>query len=427
MANWRLSRGQYLGIWLVLVALQLAPFTLGFGPTEMVGRLAWVAVFQLIKVGPAVARMTDLGRAPDDALFASLIPVANVYVFFAILLGRTPKEGRRKKLLARWQGQPSWYAAAVPALKIMGRTAGPGLLGVLFLAIPQVLILDYLEEWVPQWSTWDAETLSQAGQAGLAVSVMLFLYTAIQLTKRDRATPASWIPSIFFVPVLWVTGAFLAIGSQSYGTLVPLHVGLVSTGLIFVWHSIVGAAVAVLWVLATDAADRGAPANLNELSSGMREKLVGVMPAHAGRVQLVWIGGQVIVPGLFYWVYAAFVVMVGTLEDPAPHPLTSRSGQLTWGMMSRLVKLAVVYGLLILSTQLVVVALHGPAVAQAVLMMDASQVPMETQLLVEILGTIVLWWCTVVLTLLYKGRVAQLEARKQAREAAKAEAAATGA
>lgn len=422
MADWRLSRGQYLGIWLVLVGLQLAPFALGIGPSELSGRIAWVVAFQLLKVVPAVGRMTDLGRAPDDALFATLIPIANIYVFFAILLGRTPSDKRRQKLLARWQGQPSWYAAAVPALNAMARSAGPGLLGVLFLAVPQVLILDWVEQAVPTWTTWSPETLAQASQAGMVATAFLFLYTALQLFKRKTATPASWIPAIFFVPSAWITGALLAIGSQSYGQLVPLHVGLVSTGVIFVWHSVVGAAVAVLWVLAADAAHNGQPASLSELAEGMRAKLLTVMPAHAGRVQLVWIGGQVIVPGLFYWVYAAFVVQAGVLEDPPSHPLTTRSGQLTWGMMSRLVKLAVVYALLILATQLVVVALHGPAVAQSVLMMDASAVPLETQLVVEILGTFALWWVTVVLTLLYRGRVAQLVERRRKREEAKAAA-----
>ncbi len=432
MTEWRLSRGRYLAIWLALVCVQLAVFFVD-NDLSVEARLAWVALWQVVKVVPAVGRMNDLGRAPDDALFATLIPVANIYAFFGFLLGPTPSDDVRERRRARWKGQPSWYDAALPALRLMARTAGPGGLAALVLAVPQVILLDRIEEVVAGWSrcvrpdalgrippdcTLTPDGLATATQVGIAVTGFLGLYTAIQLAKRNTATPASWIPAVFFVPAAWVTGALLAVGSASYGTLVPLHVGLVTSGVIFVWHSLVGAAVAIAWVVAAHAARAGSPASLGEVWAGVRARYIDVMPAHAGRVQLVWIGSQVIVPGLFYWVYTAFVVPAGVLEDPPPHPLTRRSGQLTWGMTSRLVKLAAVYVVLLVLTQLVIVAIHGPAVAQAVLMMDTSQIPLGTQLLVEVLGTLCLWWVSVVLYLLYLGRIEQVAALRRAREAA---------
>lgn len=417
MAHWRLGRGPYFAAWAVLVAVQLAPLLLGLGWAA--GPLAgWVAVWQLAKLPLAIARSNDLGRAPDDAVFGTLVPVANLYLFLFVLLGATPTPARWERLRSGWVGQPSWYTATPESLRLMAATAGPGLLGTLILAVPQVILLDRAEAAVPTWGAWPPEELAQATSGALAVTGFLGLYTAIQLGKRATASPSSWIPSVFFVPSLWVAGALLAIGSEAYGTLTPLHVGLVTSGLIFAWHSTVGAAVTLLWVLAAHAAHEGRPASLAELWEGLRSRLPVVLPAHAGRVQLVWVGGQVIVPGLFYWVYAAFVVMVGALETPPPHPLTRRSGQLSWGMMSRLVKLCLVYALLLLSTQGVVLALHGLAVVTAAMMMDTSQVPLSTQVLVEVLGTLAMWWVTVVLYLLYRARVAQLDARQATAPAA---------
>ncbi|HMV69978.1 MAG TPA: hypothetical protein PKA64_24270, partial [Myxococcota bacterium] len=74
-----------LGFWLAwgaLVAAQIAVFmqrdALGQASTG-----ALIALLQVIKIGPTLARLNDLGRAPDDALYA-LIPLLNVGLFFQV-------------------------------------------------------------------------------------------------------------------------------------------------------------------------------------------------------------------------------------------------------------------------------------------------------------------------------------------------------
>jgi hypothetical protein len=194
---------------------------------------------------------------------------------------------------------------------------------------------------------------------------------------------------------------------------------LASASVMFLWQSVFGAAAAICWVASADAAHRGNPLSLSELAAKVRERWLQLVPSHAGRVQLVWIGGQVmVVPGLFYWVYSAFVDMVGTLEDPPPHPLTNRSVELGWGMMSRLVKLCLVYGTILIGTNFgITIALDGLPALMAVMAGDASQLELSTQILSELVGTLLMWWVTVALYLMYRSRLDQLAARREAREA----------
>ena len=403
---------------MVVCLAQFAPLFADIGLTEAGQIAAWIVGWQVVKVIPTVMRMSDLGRALDDAIFGTLVPVANIYLFIAVCLNRSPSAKRRARLSARWKGQPTWYTLAWPAARLMGRTAGSGLFAVLLLAMPGVLLIDTVEGWVPILYTMEPDQLSLALSASSTVFGFLGLYTLLQLFKRKTASPASWLPVVFMAPSGLVAGLFLAVSSESYGTLTPLHMALATAPITFLWQSIAGAAAVIVWVASADAAHRSETA-VDSVWSRVKERWLQLLPAHAGRVQLVWIGGQVmVVPGLFYWVYSAFVDMVGTLEDPPPHPLTTRSVNLAWGMMSRLVKLCLFYGTVLFGIGIGIAAwFDGIPAVMAMLTGDASQLSLSSQLLSETIGTIWMWWVTVALYLMYRARVDQLAARQEAKAA----------
>lgn len=417
MLDRRLGRGPFLMAWAVIAALQVGPVLAGVAlePVLLVG---WLVLLQVAKIPIAAMRMVDLGRQPDDAVFGTLIPFANLYVFFGILLGKTPKESRREKLVARWRGQPSWYAAAGPALSLMAKTAVPGLLGVVVLAVPHVLAMVRIEEAVLTWpKTLTAEELAFRFNLAAGLAGLLLLYTALQVAKRKTASATSWWPSVFALPAVLLAGGLYAMVSPAYAGFALVQQIVIGMAFSLAWQALVGGAVAMLWTVAADFAHRGESGGLGAVVARVRERYATVLPAHAGRLHLVWIGQQVVVPGLFYWVYAAFVIPAGTLEDTPSTPLTDRSGALSWGMMSRLVKLCAVYVLLLLGCMAVVPVLHGPEILNSMALGDLSQVPFETRMVVELLGSFALWWVTVVLMLLYRARVAQLEGRRQERAA----------
>ena len=123
-----------------------------------------------------------------------------------------------------------------------------------------------------------------------------------------------------------------------------------------------------------------------EAISAARERYPSLLVAHSARVQWVIFGSQVVIPGLFYWVYSAFVDVIASVEDEASN-LTEVSGRMAWGMMPRLVKLCAVYlGTWLIPSLGIVTIFHGSAMVQAFLMGDVSQVSLQTRLLVELWG-----------------------------------------
>ena len=420
--------------WALVVAAQLAPFmgldvawldlwperTASLNAGQAPAVALWMALWQVVKVVPTLGRMHDLGRAADDAVFGTLVPVANFYLFFSVCLKPTPAPKRWERLARRHRGQPTWYNSGLPALGLMARTGPVGVLLLLALCVPAGVLLDAAEGLVPYLQSMDAAERSTLGSGVTGLAAFLTLYSLLQLRKRETANPASWIPTVLWLPAWLLAGLFAAMESANFGTLGPLLLSLVVYPLSFVWYSFVGTAVVLGWTAAFDAAHHQRAVSLDAVGSAVRGRYLDVLGAYAARVQLVWLGAQVVVPGLFYWVYTAFVPMVGLLEDPVQHPLTTRSGALTWGMMSRLVKLCLVYAVMLTLIPLLVLAgLMGWAVIPEVVMGNTAAIPTSYQVAFEVLAGVFLWWSTAVLYLMYKARVVQLDELRAERDASK--------
>ncbi|NCG19429.1 MAG: hypothetical protein GWP91_10510 [Rhodobacterales bacterium] len=390
------------------------PFFANFGPTDDSVRLMWVIVWQLLKLPLTIGRTNDLGRSPDDALFTTLIPVANAYGWYKFGIAPTPSKKRWAKARSRWNGQVNWYNLIPQALGLMAKTAPVGLGLLVLVSVPATLILDQMEKWIPVLQALPPESLSNYASAALGVSGFLGLYSGLQTMKRKTASPTSWLPVIFFVPSLCIVGLFAALASPNFNTLVPLISAALAMPFILVWYSFMGTFVTLAWTANMHVAETG-EGDSGDAMALVKQRLSQVLPAGAARVQWVQVGGQMFVPGLFYWVYSAFVIPAGLLENPVVHPLTNRSGDLSWGMMSRLVKLCVVYVTVMMVPSLAFVVLrHGGAVATAMMTGDLVSVPLSTQIVVDLYSNGVYWWVTATLYLMYQGRVAQLRERVEA-------------
>ena len=413
MGSWRLGRGGYALAIMALLAVQAAPFLGWVDSSDWASSTLWlwVGALQVLKLVPTLGRCNDLGRSPDDAVFTTLLPIgANAYGFFFLFLDKTPTPKRWAKLRSRWHGQPAWFSAAPKALVLMARTPVSGLLGALGLAVPMVLMGDFLDARVVWLTEMDPATRELWASSFLGLAGLLTLYVFVQLAKYKRTTTQSWWPAVFWLPSWMVCGTLYASGTPGYDFM-PILSGLLNIGVAVVWGCVIGTAVVLLWLIPAAAARAGSPVGLGEAIGMVRARYGGLMVAHSARVQWVIFGSQVIIPGLFYWVYSAFVDVIGAVEDDTEN-LTERSGRLAWGMMPRLVKLCAVYLVSWLAPSLALVAaFHGTAMVQAFAMGDVSGVSLQTRLLVEIWGSVVLWWVTVMLMLLYFGRRDQMASK----------------
>lgn len=151
----RWGRGRYLFVWALLTAAQGATLV-------SIGRMAQadaptgalvvyglgVLLLQGMKLVPTFGRLRDLGRAPDDALWA-FVPLMNL-ALWSWLIGRRPSEARYAARRAAWEGRvlapEAWWeglralltvpgpvAAAVAVLaagSALGHVVAEGLLGL---------------------------------------------------------------------------------------------------------------------------------------------------------------------------------------------------------------------------------------------------------------------------------------------------------
>ncbi|MFM2160919.1 MAG: hypothetical protein RLZZ383_431, partial [Pseudomonadota bacterium] len=128
----RLKLGGFLVAWLVLTGAQVVAFQ-GLSD-HLASAIAVVAVLQLAKLLPTRARLRDLGRAEDDAIYG-LVPFLNAALFTWLLAG-TPTETlweQRRALhagagaLAAWAEGLRRAARSGPAVALA--TLGVGLAG----------------------------------------------------------------------------------------------------------------------------------------------------------------------------------------------------------------------------------------------------------------------------------------------------------
>jgi len=265
--------------------------------------------------------------------------------------------------------------------------------------------------------SWSDGTLGTLWQLGAAVSLFLGIYFIIQLAKRSTASVESWLPALFALPVLSLTGGFaFAKGSM------PITDMLFFNAFSIVFAMVVSTPVLILWIRAGQAAAEDREHDLGETLLAMREQYRQVMVVRGAKFQAILVGIQVVLPGIFYALQLAFAEIIAVLQPE--RSALRRSGQLTWGMRGRIFRLLalcmvpsnlIVLGVLILlgsATTDQPFAEYVSFVLNSWLMNPAGLGLVN--LIVQDTFLMVVWWVTILSVLvLFNEREAQVAAKRE--------------
>ena len=179
-----------------------------------------------------------------------------------------------------------------------------------------------------------------------------------------------------------------------------------------------GAAAAVVWVRAADAASRGESIGFGELLTEARTSFLRVAVPHGARIQAVAIGMQVLIPGIFYALQYAFVDMVAVL-DPERKEVLDRSGKLTWPLR-RVIFRALVVWVLLFEAGIwgLTVLIDGSEIAGKAFI-DPRVLSFPALAAQEVSYAVSLWLFTTTMLFLYTWRLEQVRRRAEERRAAK--------
>lgn len=424
----RLGRGAFLGIWAALFVGQLLalPNMANSAMPEAGGLdplIVWaiVGLLQLAKLPFTAWRLNDIGRPPSDALFFCLIPVANIVGLLRFMIEATPSDAMLQKRRRGWSEQIGPIAALLQAFPLLAKTAAVGLPVSLFYGVVMAYGAQFFLGLLEWGRVQDPELLKSIGSGFSGLTALLFLYTAIQYTKRATASRISWLPSLFLLPA-----ALLAGGFSGFEALVARQLQLVlllffSSAWYAVWMSFGGAMLMVAVTLAAEQARKGESVDAGAAFGAIPKRFLDVAGPHGTKIQAVMVGNQVVIPGIFYMLQLAFAEVIAVLEPESA--ALKKSSLLTWGMRGRLFKLILVVVLLANVAQIGVLAAIdglGPAMAY---FMDARELSLPALAAGEVLWALATWWMQVAILLTYHDRVAFLRRRRDERKAAKAAAA----
>lgn len=403
MGDRRLGIGPFLGIWAALVLLQgLCFYAL---PLPMAGKAVVAALLQALKIVPTAWRLNDTGRDPSDAPFFALIPLVNLAAFFSRMLEKTPSEKLWTKRRAGWVGRLGAFQAIGRGLALVRDTLPLGLPLVLVYAVGAGLGGQWMLARLEWFQGLGVERQELLLNVLLALAGLLGLYTLLQVPKRKTASRVSWVPSLFFAPVLLTAGAFTLVQSGMGQELGPLVLSMLVIAWNLAFASVAGGALAVGQITLGDYASRRAPLSAGELFGRIRAQTLDVAAAHGARVHAVSIGMQLLIPGIFYALQLAFVDMIAVL-DPK-QPALARSGRLTWGMRSRLFKVFFVWVVVSMGLSFALgVALAGPD-AMAASLFDPRALTAPTFVLTEVVWALTAWVLEMAVLCMYYDRVAR--------------------
>ncbi len=331
-----------------------------------------------------------------------------------------PDRAQLNAILKRSMGS---FAALSEGIRLAGRTAGIGGGTALLYALVGSLVGWPIIEFGNGMLEMDAAAASLGAQVSGSVAVCLLLSLAIQVTKRETASRASWAPGLLAIPAALITAAFAMVSSGSAGGMQPFIPALCQIAWVLVWASFGGAAAAIVWVRSGNAALQGETIAAGELISEVQRRTLEISAPHGARVQIVSIGFQVVLPGIFYALQYAFVDMVAVL-DPERSALR-RSGQLTWGMRGRLFRMFLIYWFVTGIASLgIAMAIDGGSFSQRFteMLMNPTGFTLPVLVAQETLWALGTWVLTLALLALYQEREGQVRAKRALRALDRAEA-----
>lgn len=151
------------------------------------------------------------------------------------------------------------------------------------------------------------------GQVFGVLSFVLLLYGVLQFSKRHSASRVSWIPLLFLPSSLFVAicaGSFTGAHSQQE---VILSMGL-RIALELIWMCTVGGLIYGLWVSLAYTAARSGRVHFSDAFAMLKKAGVGFLAPHGGATMLIYLGMQVVLPGLYYAVIYSFVDHVAVIH-----------------------------------------------------------------------------------------------------------------
>jgi hypothetical protein len=219
------------------------------------------------------------------------------------------------------------------------------------------------------------------------------------------------------MPVALAAGsvAILRTAAQDYGMMAILFSGMCFH---LIFQTFVGAAAAVLWVHAAQAAEQGESRGFGALLGEAKASFMRVAVPHGARIQAVAIGMQVLIPGIFYALQYAFVDMIAVL-DPEREEVLDRSGKLTWPLRQLLFRVLVIWVLLFESVIWgLTLAIDGAGIAGKAFI-DPRVLSFPALAAQEVSYAISLWLLTTTMLFIYNWRINQVRRRAEERRAAK--------
>ncbi|MBX2803322.1 MAG: hypothetical protein KTR31_36920 [Myxococcales bacterium] len=328
-----------------------------------------------------------------------------------------PQDEAALRAILRHRTDP--LVALREGLKLAARTVEVGLPTALLFGVLGGLVGHQVISWAGSIREMDAESRSLGLQLSLVVGIFLLAYAGIQYTKRETASLVSWAPALFALPALLFAFAFqLAGGGQAMQGIEVFVQVLPLFAWTLIWWTFAGAAASIAWVRSGHAALTGETVTTAEVVAEVQRRTLEVAAPHGGRTQAVFVGQQVILPGIFYALQLAFTDMIAVL-DPGRSALR-RSGQLTWGMRGRLFRLFLVY-FLVWQVAIfgVFVAIDGAPDGLGgrfmELLMNPTAPSMGAMVAMETLSALLSWVLTLSLLVLYRERLTQVDAKRALR------------
>lgn len=406
MQRWPL--GKYLGAWAALSVVQVGALISG-APVLVIAVIAVLA--QLAKVPITCFRMADIGRDPYDAIFLTLVPIAN-FVGFGFCTERTPSADVHAARVARWHAKLGSVAALIAGLRLMEKTALVGVPVSVGYGLVSAAGLLAAFRVVADLSSYAPERLAQVGTGFGALSVFLGIYTLVQYSKRTSASRFSWFPSLLLAPAIcwWV---LLTNYAQLRGQLGLLVILLAIMSWSLLWMSVGGAFLSIATVRAAHQAAHDEPVNAGGCLREAASRTLEVAGPVGGKVHAVQLGTQAaVLPGLFFALVFAFVEIVAVVEPNAAS--FKRSSALSWGRRSRLFRIYVLRAIVTMFFAFKLSrVVDGAQIAQAALF-DPSAASALVIVVSEVIWAVSAWWLLMTFYVLYRERLAEIAAARAA-------------
>jgi hypothetical protein len=382
----------------------------------------WLAVWQLAKAVPTAWRLRDGGYQTGMALLLVLLPVVNLAVLPRFCFGPTPSEELRERRASAWKDQPDATSILASGARIALGSAAIGGTAAIVFGVGRGASSWFLGALMADYIAMEGPQRALVGQVVWGVVLLLGMYSVVNFMKRETASRASWFPVLFLLPLTLFgvadkVGLTARASAQENLALVAVALPPLAWDLLYV--SIFGATLAVIWVRLAAAIHQGERVSASEVVGEAFRRTVEISGPHGGRTQIVAIGMQVVLPGIFYALQYAFVDAIAVLE-PKRRSL-QWSGKVSWGMRTVIFQVLFVGFVVGQLVYLGIIYTFDGGEGLGLIVVNPASLPLATQIASAVGLALVGWVVESALVVLYLQRIDTIRKRKQALQDAKDE------